>query len=318
MEKETYIVVKGCTKEDLKAMLDDWLEMYAERLRSHLTFGIAETAPGGWVLKVDDSVDDTLFFYMVNYFTFPLHFKQTFEAEGYTIGSKHKRFLGKPIYVYVDRQVKEYDNVRVTTAEGETCKVCFDGKMERLTAAGIYKTWSAAEQPLALEQITVDVKALGEEKARREEEKGRRNTARRFKAILILLVVLIPLAYSLNRRYHFEEDSLLEGMSSFAIVMWFLMDYKIFYSRGRTLICVLLALSNIVFWEMQPDSFVRMGETLPLSAIVVMVAVTKFIGEKRLEAIDFGRWERLFFLACLAVSGLITGFVFHPLLEYLR
>lgn len=317
MNTETYIVVKNCSKEDLKTMLNDWLVMYAAHLRSKMTFEIAETAPNSFALKVDDGIDDTRFFFMVNYFSFPLNFKKTFEVEGYTTATKHKKLLGKNIYVFINGRDKEYDNVWITTEEGETYKFDFRGKLKKMNVENNYKIWNAAGLPITFEQIHVDKKALLAEAARLEDEKSRRSTAKRFKIISALLFVLIPLTYLINRLFLYTENDLLDYLSTIVITTWFLDDYKIFHTPKRTFICVLLSLLNITFASMPTDSINTVLTTLPLSLVIVMLAANKCLGA-RIGKIQDSRGEGLFLFVRLVASGLISFYVFSPVLEYLK
>jgi hypothetical protein len=322
MKTEAYIVIKDCTKDELKTMLNDWLVMYVDDLKSKMTFGIAEVSPGTLALKVDKGIDDTRFFYMVNYFSAPFDFDRTFDAEGYTVGTKHKKLLGKSMYVFINTDDREYDNVWMTTEDDETYKFDFGGKLKKMPPAGNYKTCPTAGLSPACEQINVGKKELLEEAARRREEQSRRSAAKRFKVVSKLLFVLIPAAHLINRFFPYMENELLTMLSSLAITGWFLMDHRIFYSPRQTSICVLLALLNIACGIDAPQfdyprSLAADTATLPLSAIVVMLAANKLAGTK-IDAIQNSRWDRLFFLLLLAASALITAFVFKPLLEFLK
>ena len=129
---EKYIIIKDCTKEELKTILNDWLVMYAEGLKSKTIFEIAEIRLNTFVLKVDKSIDDTDLFYMVNYFAYPIDFDKTFEVESYTTATKHKKLLNKKIYVFVNKQDDEFDNVWIVTEDNETYKFDMNGKLKKL------------------------------------------------------------------------------------------------------------------------------------------------------------------------------------------
>ena len=53
MEAEKFIIIKSCTKKELKTMLNDWFVLYVNKLRSKMIFEIAEISPNIFILKVD-------------------------------------------------------------------------------------------------------------------------------------------------------------------------------------------------------------------------------------------------------------------------
>ena len=90
MKTEKYICVKNCTKEELKTILNDWIILNVNGLKSKMIFEIAEINPTVFVLAVDRSIDDTDFFYNV-------YSKQSFRRQsGLLI-----RQIGQVIYVNI-------------------------------------------------------------------------------------------------------------------------------------------------------------------------------------------------------------------------
>lgn len=311
MKPDAYIIIHNCTRDALKTMLKDWLVMYADRLKSNMCFEMAAIYPNSFVLKVDKGIDDTHFFYMVNYFSYPCDFNQTFEVEGYATATKHKRLLNKNIYVFVNKQDGEYDTVGVTTEEGETYTFDFGGKFKKMNAANNYKALDTAYLSISYELIHIDKKELLEEAKKRDEEKGERSTAKRFSVVSTLLFVLLPLAFLINRDFPYIENLLLTGIFSYIITLWFLMDYAIFNDIRRVFICVLLSLLTIAFGV----SFTATFASLPLSSILVMLFIHTFFSAK-LAGISNSRWDRLFFAAQLIACILLSVFVFSPVLNY--
>jgi hypothetical protein len=326
MKTGKYIIVKNCTKEELKTILNDWLVMYVNGLKSKMIFEIAEINPTVFVLEVDKSIDDTDFFYMVNYFAYPIDFKKTFEVTGHTTATKHKKLLNKKIYVFnnerENEKYKEYDNVWITTEDNETYKFDFGGKFKKMDFESKYKTLNIDDLSITYDQINIDKKELLDKAKKREEEKSKRSVEKRFKIISTILFVLIPLAFLINRYFHYFPNEMLIYSCSALVAIWFISDYKIFIDTQRTLICLLLSSLNIayginaqtVFKDI--NCFMPTIATIPLSSLIVMLIGNKFLGKKMDYLFD--KLDRLFMLVSIVIAVLVSVFVFNPILKFLK
>ena len=321
-----YIVIKKCIKEELKIILNDWLVMYVNGLKSKMIFKIAEINPTVFVLEVDKSIDDTDFFYMVNYFAYPIDFKKTFEVVGHTTATKHKTLLNKNIYVFNNEREneknKEYDNVWITTEDNKTYKFDFGGKFKKMDFDNKYKALNIDDLSVTYEQINIDKKELLEKAKVREDEKSKRSIAKRFKIISTIFLVLIPLMFLTNKYFAYFQDEKLMIWSSILVAMWFTLDYKIFIDTRRTLICLLLLLWGIVF-EINAkdiftdiDTFMLTTVTFPLSLLVVIWAGNKLLGAK----MDYlyNKLDRLFVLVFFVIAVLVSIFVFNPIFRFFK
>ncbi|MCL2073245.1 MAG: hypothetical protein FWH18_04955 [Marinilabiliaceae bacterium] len=316
MKLEKYIIIKNCTKEELKTILNDWLIVYANRLKSKMVFEIAEINPNVFVLEIGQSIDDTFFFFLVNYFAYPIGFKKTFEAEGYTTATKHKTLRNKKIYVFNNAKDTEYDNVWITTEENETYKFDFGGKLRKVDFDKNYKIFDISNLSITHEQIIVNKKELLDEAKRRKDEKSRHNLEKRFKIISTAFFVIIPLAFLTNKYFSYLEDMKLILFCAVTIMIWFMMDYKIFKNFKRTFICMLLA-SLILAWGINTqDIFLATTATMPLSSIIFMWTANILLGEKLDYLYD--KLDRLFVLVFFAFAVLISIFVFNPILKLLN
>ncbi|MCL1969633.1 MAG: hypothetical protein FWF65_08830 [Bacteroidetes bacterium] len=320
MKTGKYIIVKKCTKTELKTILNDWLVMYVDGLRSKMIFEIAEINPTVFVLKVDENIDDTDFFYLVNYCAYPIGFKKTFEAEGHTIATKHKTLLNKNIYVFNNEREnekdKEYDNVWITTEENETYRFNFGGKFKKMDFRNNYKSLDINNLSIIYEKIIIKKDELLDEVKRKEDEKSRRSIAKRFKIISTILFVLIPLVFLINKHFSKFPDWMLTYSCSTLVAMWFIFDYKIFIDTKRTLICLLLSLLCVVFGINVENIFMATIATIPLSSVVIMWVGNKILGTKMDYLYD--KLDRLFFLISIIIAVLISIFVFNPILKILK
>ena len=180
---DKYITIKDCTKEELKTILNDCLVMYVNKLKSKLIFEIAVINPNMLVLKVDESIDGTEFFFMVNYFAYPINFNKKFEVEGYATATKHKKLLNKNIYVFNNEQDNECDNVWITTENNETYIFDFGGKLKKIDIGNKYKALNIDNLSITYEQINFNKKELLENAKRKEKERSMRSVEKRFKII---------------------------------------------------------------------------------------------------------------------------------------
>ena len=315
---DKYITIKDCTKEELKTILNDWLVMYVNKLKSKLIFEIAIINPNMLVLKVDESIDGTEFFFMVNYFAYPINFNKKFEVEGYTTATKHKKLLNKNIYVFNNEQDNECDNVWITTEDNETYKFDFGGKLKRIDIGNKHKALNIDNLSISYEQISFNKKELLEEAKRKEKERSKRSVGKRFKIISTILFVLIPSAILINNYFPYSRDGELKSFCAIIVVVWFILDYKIFDSAKRTLICVLLA-SLIIAIEINAQTVsITTFATNPLSAIVVMWSTNKLLGDKLDDIYDDRRKGTLFMLRSIIITFLISLFVLNPILKFFK
>jgi len=313
---EKFIIIKDCTKDELKTILNDWLVMDVEGFKSKLVFEIAEIKPNVFILKIDKSIDDTDFFYLVNYFAYPIDFTKTFEVAGYATATKHKTLQNKKIYVFLNEQDTEYDNVWVTTEDNVTYKFDFGGKFKKMNYENEYKALDISNLSIIYEQITINKNELLEEQKRKEDEKSKRNLEKRFKIISTILFVVIPSVFLMNKFFPYFQNEMLMYSFAAALTLWFIEDYKNFYDIKRTLICVLLSLLSFCFYVKIQNTFITTLATIPLSTIIVMLFAIKIFKEK-LDYIE-KKLDKLFFLLVMVLSVLISVFVFTPILKLLK
>ena len=334
---DKFIIIDNCTKNELKAILKNWLVMYVNQLKSKSVFEFAEIKPNNFILKIDKHIDDLHFFFLVNYFAYPIDFKKTFEVIGYATASKYKEILNKNIYVFTHKQDTEFDNVWITTEDNETYKFDFGENFTKISENNYEYIKPTIEiSPIFYEQIIFNKKELVEE-AEKNKTKAERKLERisktfkievRFKRISTILFIGIPIAFLIKQLIHNNYvDILLPLLVAVTIITWFTEDYKIFYSRQRILICILLSLlfaflnvNTNVFFDVKINAFFDAIATAPMSSVIVVLLANKLLGTK-LDTIMSSKsswgleYDRLFFVIVLVLSALISVFVFNPILK---
>lgn len=307
-----YIIIKDCTKQELKTILNDWLVMYIDGLRSKTIFEIAEINPNTFVLKVDKNISDGDFFYLVNYFTYPIDFNKNFEVEGYATVTRYKKLLNKKINVFVCKQQKEFDNVLITAEDNETYEFNFGGKFKKTNLENKYKTLNIDNLAIAYEQIIVDKKEFLEEAKRRENAKKERSTTKRF----LILTVLISSLFLICKYLFYVPNEELVWFFSIMIAFWYQFDYRIFNDTKRTFICVLISLISIVLGISTQNNLTATVSSIPLSSIILMLSARKILGTKLDYLYSFhNKWDIPFLMALMLIAVLISAFIFNPILK---
>ena len=310
-----FIIINDCTKDELKTILNDWLVMYADKLKSKSVFEFAEIRPNRFLLKIDKNIDDTYFFYLVNYFAFPVDFEKTFEVTGYATASKHKKILNKNIYIFINKQDNEFDNVWITTEDDETYKFDFGGKLIKISESNFkYIEPNTGDSHVSYEQIIIDKKELLEEAKEIESAQAERRLEKRFKIISNILFIGIPIVFLIKQITQYFTDIGLVYFFASVIYLWFFMDYKIFHNLRRTLICVLLSLLFIIFGVNTKNVFFATISTVSMSSIIVMSLVHIFWGAK-VDDIMTNRRFAFFWVMLIVFSFLISKIVFYPILK---
>ena len=306
---EKYIIIKNCKKDVIKTILNDWLVAYGEQLKSRLIFEIAEISPNVFILKIDKSIDDTLFFYLVNYFAYPLDFEETFEVVGYTTITEYKILMNKRVCVFINEQDTEYDNVWLTTEDNETYKFDFGNNFTKIDLENKYKPLDISNLSVKYEQIVFNNKQFLDEKQKKE--KKEKPLKKRFKIISTIFFVITALLLFLNHRFQYspKENYLFVLFCTTIVTTWFIYDYKIFYDIKRTFVCVILSLLSIFFVTNTQDIINTTLALVPLSSIIVMLFANKYLGTK-LGRILNGKWDGAFYVLVFALSILISLFIF--------
>ena len=322
METDKIIIIKNCTKTELQRILEDWCALYPPKSRVRTVFEIAEMNADIFVIKVDKRIDDTRFFFLVNYCAYPIDFEKTFEAVGYI--NSVKALQNKKAFVFNNESDPDGDNVWLITQDNETHKFDFGGKYIQIATENEYKELDTSHLPSEYEEFVVRTESnskTGKEKAKAE--KSKRWLKRRFKFFSTLLFTCLFLMMLLL----FIEPSASEPLIVivfFIFGFWLVCDYKIFNDAKKVFLCVTIsllfaALGVIVYNDtiIRSHSHLLGFTTAPLATVGVMWLVNKFIinkfSIKHETYIDRGFLPMLLLL----VSGMFAYHVFVPIMRWL-
>lgn len=116
------------SKEPIQTPLTEWIHLYADQLSHDATFTILTDSRGYEALVCPTDLDNTLFFFLVNYLAHACTATNRKEVKGFTVGADAPEIAGKALVVYIPNEEKEFDNVTVALSVGEAYTIDFNGK----------------------------------------------------------------------------------------------------------------------------------------------------------------------------------------------
>lgn len=239
------LFVRGGAYPDVKKALRQWIDSYTDQLEPDSVFKIHRNGHGKHVIQADESLDNMLFFFLVNYISYPEGIEYKVKVEAFTKGTTISKLIGKKMLVFLPEIDAEYDNVLIATEDNQCYKMDFGGKLTESSEVRLYRepSFVISETP---EVLKVRVK---KEKKERVEDHEKIDT--RFKWITASIIVahllnlLILGPFSVGGAFSFEE---VLGFLFIATSLWFYVDYKILRDVRGYLKCMALAFGGLVYW----------------------------------------------------------------------
>ncbi len=220
MQSDNQIVLKGATYNELKQALNQWINLYEEDLNDDIKFKLIKIHSDEFVLKVDDSLDNERFFFLINYLKYPEDIKYKVDVIGYTIGKDKNLFEANKLLVYIPENDDEYDNVYVVMEDNSTFKVGFNGAISEQPRQ---KSYTAYEQ---IEYFNSEIIKVNKNEIKKTKTKEyKQNLNNRFQTIIkiILSVFVLGIITSYFYRDLLEKFIFFFG---YGLCCWFFVDYK--------------------------------------------------------------------------------------------
>lgn len=316
---ENIIKIEGGAYTDVKKALRQWISLYSENIDESLKFEVFKNGKGNHVIRVDERIDITSFFYLINYLKYPENIKYKINVEGFTIGKEHVELLDKRLLIYISENDKNYDNVYVVTEENKTYTIDFGGKITELPNERKYAYPKLND--LSNPEI---LKVRKKEKSINEIQEDRKSIHKRFKIISLISLLLICLSYLalLDGTVLFVQTTFFIGIG---IATWFFSDYKMlrvntFYFFSLLIAFIYLAYGFIlkqVFPGMKVE-LISLGAFFPLSLLIIqrplrLLYITIFKKEPIIINVygtlrDFA-YTIILFLSLIAIPFLIADFL---------
>ncbi|HPE57461.1 MAG TPA: hypothetical protein P5514_02490 [Bacteroidales bacterium] len=184
------------------------------------------------LIDVDPQLDNTRFYFLVNYLIYPKNMNYTVDVTGYTRGLENNILKGKQLMVYIPANDSEYDNVFVCTSENQNFKVDFGGKISPVNQNRIYTIPGLDFLPVP-EIIGVDKKSSQTE----EEEESETSRAKRFRIISTILLLLFAANLAIPKlTLNAEFFKITTSFLFIGTAMWFFAEeqmirIKVYYFR---------------------------------------------------------------------------------------
>ena len=317
METDKIIIIKNCTKRELKRVLRDWCALYESKSRAETVFDIAEISADAFIVKVDKRIDDGLFLFLVNYCAYPIGLHKVFEAEGY---ATIRTLQGKQAYVFNNKLDPEGDNVWIITQDNETHRFDFRGEYQKKEVKNEYKPLRIDQPPTKHERFVVEKRMTKAD----EEEKSNRRLEKRFRIFSTALLVGIPLAFLLNSYFSLFNGQGFIFACSAIILLWFTGDYKIFNDAKKIYLCVAISLICIVLGIIVYNNYVPVCENsllaiaaAPLVSVPLMWLANRSVMNWAWVKRDVDFQSRLFPFLVMIASGVLAWHVFVPIMRWL-
>lgn len=132
------IIIQGASKAEVKMVIKDWIKLYQRDLKAGFHMKLYSISDKNHLIDVDPQLDNTRFYFLVNYLIYPKNMNYTVDVTGYTRGLENNILKGKQLMVYIPANDSEYDNVFVCTSENQNFKVDFGGKISPVNQNRIY------------------------------------------------------------------------------------------------------------------------------------------------------------------------------------
>lgn len=154
------LFIQGGSFTDVKKALQQWIDAYASQLDPNFVFKIHKNVTGNHVIHADERLDNTLFYFLVNYISYPEGIDYKVTVEGFTTGMEKNALKGKELLVFLSEFDTEYDNVMIVTDDNHCYKMDFGGRLSESTETMIYR------KPSFISSVVVDVLKVKEAKKR--------------------------------------------------------------------------------------------------------------------------------------------------------
>ncbi|WP_300665397.1 hypothetical protein [Fluviicola sp.] len=161
-----FLFIDGGSYNDVKKALRQWIDSYENQLKPDVLFKLYKNGHGKHVIRVDGDLDNMLFYFLVNYISYPEGIDYEVTVEGFTKGTGINKLRGKNLRVFLPEMDTEYDNVLIATEDNKCYKMDFGGKFSESSETHLYQkpSFVISENPEVLKvRLKKEKKERGEE-----------------------------------------------------------------------------------------------------------------------------------------------------------
>lgn len=248
------VFIEGGSFTDVKKALRQWIDAYASQLDPDFVFKIYKNGQANHVIRADERLDNTLFYFLVNYISYPEGINYKVIVEGFTTGMEKNALKGKELLVFLSEFDTEYDNVMIVIEENKCYKMDFGGRLSESTETRIYR------KPSFISSVVVDVLKVKEaKKPVKVSSEDERKLDKRLKWMFSVIIGLQAFNFLLVRPFSIDPTITFESVSFFLFIGmsgWFFYDFKILRNEKRYLKC--LGLSALLLIHISLITYVKM------------------------------------------------------------
>lgn len=237
-QPETILFIEGGAYTDVKKALLQWIDSYTNQLEKYpdVKFNLHKNGRGKHVIQIDGDLDNMLFYFLVNYMSYPEGIDYSVKVTGFTTGTELNVLQGKQLQVYLPEFDTEWDSVLITTADQQSYKMSFTGKLIGSSEERSYQkpVFTEKEAPVILK---ANLKKLQDTL---ENEKSIEN---RLKWGFIVVIAIQILHALFIKFFSYDQVLPFHNVPIFVflgISFWFYWDYKLLRTYSRYLKCLLL------------------------------------------------------------------------------
>ncbi len=238
------LFVRGGSYADVKKALRQWIDSYESQLKADAVFKIYKNGRGNHVIQADESLDNMLFYFLVNYISYPEGIDYSVKVEGFTKGTNISRLIGKKLLVVLPKIDTEYDNVLLVTEDNQCYKMDFGGKLTESSEVCLY------QEPSFVISETPEVLKVNSVKKQKDTSDDEKSIEKRLKWGLIAIVIVHVFNFFVIRPSSISRDVSFENVTFFMFIgisLWFFWDYKLLRNYKRYLKCIGLVAGLLIY-----------------------------------------------------------------------
>ena len=242
MNTTNVIFIENGVYPKIKKALKQWIDLYFDELDENLIFKIYKHTDAQIIILLNQQIENDLFFYLINYVTYPENINYNVKVRGYTTLKDEKLFpkekLHQQIEVYIPANDSSYDIVHVVTKFMVAFEIDFNGNSKKIISNIKYDKPNFKYNSSKAETVKVNRKETTEKVDQKIIKKFN------YRYILISGVYLIGVFFYVNIFSATNNSRAIVEVTTFALLLWLIVEFRLL--RYRTVYLKLLVLTIVL------------------------------------------------------------------------
>jgi hypothetical protein len=223
--KENVIYIENGKYSDIQDSLKKWIESYAEKLPNNFKFKLYKVDEKNTVIELSADIENVLFYFLVNYLTYPEGLIQKVTVKGFTRIEDNKRFsstiLNEPVQIFIPKDDSEFDIVFGTMKSGATFKINFGGKITKVNSDIEYNIPDYDYKNVTSQTLGIDKELIL--------EKQKKSEIKKFNQRFILIATIYFVGTVIAGYFYTKTDQFLivVKISSFSLIVWVMFEHSL-------------------------------------------------------------------------------------------